>query len=942
MTSVNVIVENLHVHNGLMLEGEIKKFPLDFEVRELHSQFTTISADRVHNLSSINSQNDNHEWADNVLPNDVECRDRISYLEGVIEPGVVMTISDINSGYRNVLQSIRNGELRLNVPSPNKVAVLLPSNMSKIQRGIFHSSIRELFPFLLTASMSASDCREQFPHSGPYSRVTDSVSFDAETNLKISEEVDNCYISADSNEQISTADRSRVVRKTIEMAVCTLNVSGLWISADHSLIELAETTISLADISSVYAFKSRGPHHKKAIDGIRVGFGLSRDERTKVYRIITSNCLSIDSKTAEDRSLKRHKQNHRQYCANKKGKEPYSADITSGESKSMIIFWKKKAIAAKGRRGISTDDLCDTNDDELYIGFSLCKYNTEHLAAMHQVATAVGVAVSDISFCGIKDKKALTFQRCVLTVRGSTSQSMEIDDLCKASPTCIYDCLKNLPNSLLRDRASDAIKVLLCTFPDINIQGDYSEAQNVVNRDRGLLSVSGIHLALGPLRIGDLWGNWFNIIVRNFHTANRDLGPDYRPEGNTEAEAAHRYLQVAVNNISTTGFPNFFGSQRMGYQDHEREMKDVKERGVYYRIAMPLGPSIGKLLLLGKYNEAISMIILGATVYKPVESLLPCCLHTARELFANGAHPASVLNAMPRAAIKECMLLKAMVRFGWVARKYIQISPTDRKMKTVEINSDGSADTRSEKEEMEVSARVLSQIPYSTRSLWVSAYQSWIWNRVASHRLIATGCDLHSHASPALSGEMKASFTPLIPIPLAMEGDLVHLSAITSNLSKHVDDNVAEDCIAITTICSSSSDNNKSSSSSNTRNKSNNNDDNKNDDNYDNNDDNDNNNDNNKSSTSNGSSDYGSSDGISAQKGSMNDNFCDSNGYVSTETPTSSTGSSIIANSIIVLTSAHIANLSETRRAQLFRDSVLLPLFGKKIIYPENENGRYV
>ena len=175
-----------------------------------------------------------------------------------------------------------------------------------------------------------------------------------------------------------------------------------------------------------------------------------------------------------------------------------------------------------------------------------------------------------------------------------------------------------------------------------------------------------------------------------------------------------------------------------------------------------------------------------------------------------------------------------------------------------------------------------------------------------------------------------------------MEGDLVHLSAITSNLSKHVDDNVAEDCIAITTICSSSSDNNKSSSSSNTRNKSNNNDDNKNDDNYDNNDDNDNNNDNNKSSTSNGSSDYGSSDGISAQKGSMNDNFCDSNGYVSTETPTSSTGSSIIANSVIVLTSAHIANLSETRRAQLFRDSVLLPLFGKKIIYPENENGRYV
>ena len=44
---------------------------------------------------------------------------------------------------------------------------------------------------------------------------------------------------------------------------------------------------------------------------------------------------------------------------------------------------------------------------------------------------------------------------------------------------------------------------------------------------------------------------------------------------------------------------------------------------------------------------------------------------------------------------------------------------------------------------------------------------------------------------------------------------------------------------------------------------------------------------------------------------------------------------------VIALTGAHIAVLSAEQRLTLFRDGCVLPLFGKKMRYPENENGRY-
>ena len=870
MTAVNIIVENLHIHKGLMLDGEIKKYPMDFHVRELHSHSIKIPAGQVNYKFTHKDQNDKQRCADDICHDDIESGHGVNYLEEIIGPEVVLMISDANDGFKSKLQSIRKGEMLMKIPSPNRVAALLPDSMSKIQRGLLHSIIKDLFPFLVTATMSAADCREQFTHPSLYTPCNESIYSDDGINVDIPQETDNINLIDDGDAQIRVVDGATAIRNIPEIAIDTTNVNGIWISADHSLIELAETAITLPDIGSVYAFKGRGPHHKDAKEGVRVGLGLSRDERTKVYRIITSNCMSLDSKTANDCSVKRRKQNHRQDT------ESHSVGPVAVDSKSMIIFWKKKATAGKGKRGIDVDDACDSSLDELHLGFLLCKYNTEHLTAMQQVASAVGAAVSDISFCGIKDKKALTYQRCVLAVRDTNRVNLDEGHLSGASPTCIHECLNVVSSGSLKERAAGIITTLLNQFPDKDLHpSDGSEVQSVANCERGSVSVSGIYLALRPLKIGELWGNWFNIIIRNVRAASEDSGPD----SSQKAESLCASFQDAVNNTAITGFPNFFGSQRMGYQDQDR---NVKEHEGSCGTSMPLGPSIGKLLLLGRYSEAISVIILGSSVYKSLKDNSLSGLQGARDLFARGASIVSVLNLMPRTAIKERMLLKAMVRFGWIARAY--------RKSTFEVFTNGNnSDSHSngQQEDVAISVRVLGQIPYSTRSLWVSAYQSWIWNRVASHRLITSSYDSNSHSSVSdvLCEQVGTNLTPLTPVPLATEGDLVYISAIASNESKQITDDVAK-----------------------------------------------------KSVITSGSSSCVSIDSnfISAS----NEPTSLDTEYVTVAAVAGSVGSPMTSDYVIALTREHIAGMSDSQRALLFRDSVLLPLFGKKIIYPNNENGR--
>jgi hypothetical protein len=503
--------------------------------------------------------------------------------------------------------------------------------------------------------------------------------------------------------------------------------------------------------------------------------------------------------------------------------------------------------------------------------------------------------------------------------------------------------------------------------------------------------ISGMHLASGPYRVGDLWGNRFKITIRRIRFAHIHVSDNRTASASpsepsssssTSFNSSSRPVNVSVNvsprahiegcvrRIAHTGFPNFFGSQRMGYQESQtHDFGQVQTMDPILNVGAPLGPSVGKMLLLGRYRDAVDAIILGAVRYDPSLGagtgtwMRTGALQNARSMYARGVEAGVVLNSMPRAAVKERILLKAMVRFGWgVAERHSRAAPCipgipgvpcrgftkldhgdDQRADENEnyrrnSNSDTSSDTNSnsssvkeeqerererESKDDEIASRVIAQLPYSTRSLWVSSYQSWLWNNVASYRLMsssnaadantasgegsntqtqsrtdssggsvgsrenrgsegsgtcADSCESRGNCDVAPITDEDRSAVAAVEGLQAMVGDLVHYSSLSSLslplpfLSQHTDPPIGPD----QSNCASAS----------------------------------------------------ISDHDLIRKRQGHDDT------LPLPLPPSD-------DPVICLTVTHISSLSTAQRGYLFRHSVLLPLFGKRILFPENATGRY-
>jgi hypothetical protein len=60
----------------------------------------------------------------------------------------------------------------------------------------------------------------------------------------------------------------------------------------------------------------------------------------------------------------------------------------------MILFWRKKA-AFRDKKNVPEGEE-ESADDVLYLGFTLCKVDVEHLCALQSIAAAIGVAVGNL------------------------------------------------------------------------------------------------------------------------------------------------------------------------------------------------------------------------------------------------------------------------------------------------------------------------------------------------------------------------------------------------------------------------------------------------------------------------------------------------------------------------------------------------------------------
>ncbi|KAK7913622.1 hypothetical protein WMY93_013833 [Mugilogobius chulae] len=261
----------------------------------------------------------------------------------------------------------------------------------------------------------------------------------------------------------------------------------------------------------------------------------------------------------------------------------------------------------------------DCRQEDIYTAFTLSKENLETLEAISYMAAELGVLPSDFTYAGIKDKRAITYQSMVVK---------------KVSP------------ERLKEKAAEFEK-----------------------RGMRLFAVRPVS---EPLKLGRLCGNHFNIVVRDIKPHIYD-GPD--PLAYSES-----MVKLAVENVKTTGFVNYYGPQRFGIT--QKVQSD----------------QIGLALLK---EDMVSAVHLFFTPDKRDEPQNKAKCH-----FLQTGNAKEALLMMPESKARERLMLRAMNRFG--------------------TGPDGCA-------------QAWLSLPHSTRIFYLHSYCSRVWNEAAAHRLTILG-----------------------------------------------------------------------------------------------------------------------------------------------------------------------------------------------------------
>ncbi|TFF84581.1 tRNA pseudouridine(13) synthase TruD [Candidatus Thorarchaeota archaeon] len=233
-----------------------------------------------------------------------------------------------------------------------------------------------------------------------------------------------------------------------------------------------------------------------------------------------------------------------------------------------------------------------------FVIFTLQKMGISTMGAANIIAASLKVSRAHITYAGLKDKRAVTAQAMSGPVRIS-------DDLSKL----------NLSNIMIR----------------------------------------GFRHSRRPVQIGDLWGNRFNILVREIDP------PCEKARGNIEK-------------ITEIPLLNYYGIQRFG-------------------LTRPITHIVGKALVQSNYREAVRTMLCTPGEYESDE------LKAAREELSKDLQPTSdTIEAFPQSLGYERDVMKQLLR-----------DPDDFQ-------------------------RAISRIPPRMLTLFVHAYQSYLFNHLISER----------------------------------------------------------------------------------------------------------------------------------------------------------------------------------------------------------------
>ncbi|NWY74683.1 PUS7L protein, partial [Erithacus rubecula] len=243
-------------------------------------------------------------------------------------------------------------------------------------------------------------------------------------------------------------------------------------------------------------------------------------------------------------------------------------DLNDQPNMSIMVRFREKCWSRKRSAGGFQEK------QDVYTAFTLQKENLETLEAIGLLAAELDVLPSDFSYTGIKDKKALTLQPMVVK---------------KVTP----ERLKEIGNKM----------------------------------EKKGMKICNIRPAYQHLKLGQLKGNHFDIVVRDLQHHSHDSSADLKQR-----------IHEAMESVETKGFVNYYGPQRFG----QGQIVQTDQ--------------IGLALLNEKMVKAVKLFFTPEDTDDPVNN--------AKRYFLQTEDAKGTLVMLPEFKVREKMLLRALNRYG--------------------------------------------------------------------------------------------------------------------------------------------------------------------------------------------------------------------------------------------------------------------------------------
>ncbi|NXP31692.1 PUS7L protein, partial [Leiothrix lutea] len=243
-------------------------------------------------------------------------------------------------------------------------------------------------------------------------------------------------------------------------------------------------------------------------------------------------------------------------------------DVNDKPNMSIMVRFREKSWSRKRSAGGFQEK------QDVYTAFTLQKENLETLEAIGLLAAELDILPSDFSYTGIKDKKAITLQPMVVK---------------KVTP----ERLKEIGNKM----------------------------------EKKGMKIYNIRPAYQHLRLGQLKGNHFDIVVRDLQHHSHDSSVDLKER-----------ISEAMESVETKGFVNYYGPQRFG----QGQIVQTDQ--------------IGLALLNEKMVKAVKLF------FTPEDNDDP--VNNAKRYFLQTEDAKGTLVMLPEFKVREKMLLRALNRYG--------------------------------------------------------------------------------------------------------------------------------------------------------------------------------------------------------------------------------------------------------------------------------------